>query len=208
MTLLGKLHGRFVFGRRIQRLCRALAQAIPQNIKLIDVGCGDGSLDLLLLQQRPDLRVEGIDVLVREKTAVPVTPFDGEHIPYADDSFDAALFVDVLHHTADPAALLAEAARVSRRWIIIKDHNQDGWLARQRLTFMDYVGNAHFGVALPNNYWSRARWQQEWAQRGLNVAMMQEDLGLYPWPADLMFGQGLHFVAVLEIVRKPTGVRA
>lgn len=38
----------------------------------------------------------------------------GERLPYADDAFDAVVCVDVLEHVTDPAAVLAEVARVLR----------------------------------------------------------------------------------------------
>lgn len=48
---------------------------------------------------------------------------DGGRIPCPDAAFDAVLCCDVLHHTADPAALLAEAARVLRRGgrLVVRD---------------------------------------------------------------------------------------
>src|ERR1035441_8995433 len=121
MTLLNRLHGDFVFKRRIERLAFWLASIIPQNASVLDIGAGDGSLDSLLLKRRPDIGIEGIDVLVRPDTAIPVQKFDGRHIPFPDRSWDIALFVDVLHHAGNAADLLAEATRVSRA-VIIKDH--------------------------------------------------------------------------------------
>jgi hypothetical protein len=63
---------------------------------------------------------------------------------------------------------------------------------------MDDAGNARFGVRLPYHYWSREQWQQAWRELGMRAAAVNEDLGLYGWPVDLVFGRGLHFVAVLE----------
>ncbi len=50
-----------------------------------------------------------------------------------------------------PARLLAEAKRVSRGGIVIKDHFREGVLADATLRFMDWVGNAQHGVVLPYN---------------------------------------------------------
>ena len=77
------------------------------------------------------------------------------------------MFIDVLHHTSDPRVLQREAARVSRRWIIIKDHARTGLGAGPTLRFMDWVGNARYGVALPYNYWRESQWNQAFA--GLNL---------------------------------------
>ena len=153
MNLLGNIHEHYVFHRRIRVLAQYIAELIPQNARLLDVGCGDGQIDLLLSRLRPDLGIEGIDVLVRPVTHIPVTAFDGQSIPFADRSFDVVMFIDVLHHTDNPSTLLAEARRVARQVVILKDHCRDGFLAGPTLRFMDWVGNARHGVVLPYIVW-------------------------------------------------------
>src|SRR5436305_2456254 len=138
MHLIGRAHQRAVQTRRVQRLAERLASVVPARGTVLDVGCGDGGVARTLLDQRPDLEVTGIDVLVRPHTLIPVAPFDGTTIPYPDDSFDEVMFVDVLHHTDDPAVLVAEAARVARRGIVIKDHLVAGIAATRTLRFMDW----------------------------------------------------------------------
>jgi SAM-dependent methyltransferase len=197
MTLIGKAHSGLVFGRRVRVLTEHLCRALPQGARVLDVGCGDGTLDALVLEARPDVSILGIDVLVRPDTRIPVAQFDGSLIPYDDRSFDAVLFVDVLHHTHDPVALMREAVRVSRHCLVIKDHARDGFLAGPTLRFMDWVGNAHHGVVLPYNYWSDAQWREAFERLDLAVEQWVPDVGLYPWPASLIFDRGLHFVARL-----------
>src|SRR3954471_11775238 len=160
MTLLDRIHGSFVYNRRVDRLCRHLTAVLPARGRVLDIGCGDGLLSSMIMEDRPELEIIGIDVLLRPTTHIPVTEFDGTHVPFADGSVDVAMFVDVLHHTTDPMILLREAARVARRAIVIKDHTADGVLAQSTLRFMDEVGNARHGVALPYNYWPRARWME------------------------------------------------
>ncbi|WP_270937990.1 class I SAM-dependent methyltransferase [Falsiroseomonas oryzae] len=198
MGVVARVHGEYVFARRIRVLAESLAPLLPEGGTVLDVGCGDGQIDRLIGLRRPDLRIEGIDVLVRPETHVPVTPFDGRRIPFPDRSFDAVMFVDVLHHTDDPLVLLAEAARVTRGSIVIKDHCRDGLLAGPTLRFMDWVGNARHGVALPYNYWPERRWRDAFGTLGLRIARWEGRVDLYPWPASLVFGRGLHFVARLE----------
>jgi SAM-dependent methyltransferase len=198
MSLLGKVHETRIFPRRVERLAELLATAIPPDNAILDVGCGDGLVDSLLLARRPDLRVEGTDVLLRPHSAIPVRQFDS-HLPYADRSFDTVLFVDVLHHTSDPMVLLREAVRVTRKSLVIKDHLREGLLAGMRLRFMDYVGNAHHGVGLPYNYWRAKQWERARHTLDLRRSAETRDLHLYPGAADYFFGAGLHFLARFEV---------
>jgi hypothetical protein len=53
-------------------------------------------------------------------------------------------------------------------------------------------------VVLPYTYWSGREWARAFNQLHLTVETRRETLGLYPWPASLIFERGLHFVARLR----------
>jgi len=197
-NLIDTLHTTLVFGRRVRTLAAALGEMVPSGSEVLDVGCGDGQISAQLANSGKGLSVRGIDVLIRPNCYIPVTQFDGNNIPFDDASFDLVIFVDVLHHTEDPAALLAEAKRVSRRYLLLKDHFRTGAIGNKTLRLMDWFGNAHHGVVLPYNYLSEPEWNQAYQRLGLKVVEIKRKLGLYPFPADLLFGRGLHFVALLE----------
>jgi SAM-dependent methyltransferase len=200
MGLADSLHQRLVAQRRVQVLAKHVASLIPAGARVLDVGCGDGILDCLVSEHRPDVSIQGIEVLVRPTTRVPVRKFDGFHIPYPDASFDAVMLIDVLHHTIDPFVILREARRVAHT-ILIKDHFRDGLLADATLRFMDWFGNARHGVALPYNYWSKAQWEAAFTRMHLQVHELKAHLGLYPPPASWIFERRLHFVARLRQTR-------
>jgi hypothetical protein len=63
---------------------------------------------------------------------------------------------------------------------------------------MDWVANRRHGIALPYNYWPRARWYEAFDALGVRVTFWNTELGLYK-PAGLLFGRGLHFIARLEM---------
>ena len=196
-SIVSAVHERIVFGRRTRVLAERLCKSLVGLSNVLDVGCGDGTIASLIGATVPGLSLRGIDVLVRPATKIPVEPFDGKHLALPDASVDAVMFIDVLHHTADPMVLLREANRVARRLILIKDHTMDGPLAYSALRFMDWVGNAQHGVALPYNYWTERRWREAFATLGMAITHWDSRLGLYPFPASLVFERGLHFIAAL-----------
>jgi SAM-dependent methyltransferase len=187
-------HQQYIYERRVRRLVEEITSRLPRAARVLDVGCGDGLLASLLAMQRDDIIIEGIDVLVRPGSHIPVTSFDGTHIPFGANSFDVVTCIDVLHHTSDPMILLREFARVSPV-VIIKDHLRNGVLAEATLRLMDFVGNARHGVNLPYNYWSRSEWNAAFSALGWSHDEWDEELRLYaPW-LDWWFGRSLHYVA-------------
>lgn len=190
---------KYVFPRRNAILKKYLAELIPPDAQVLDVGCGDGQLAYSISQNRRDIQIRGIDTLMRKRTAMPIEVFDGEKIPHEDGSFDAVLLIDVLHHTEDPMTLLKEVKRVARRVIIIKDHMCTGLFAETTLRFMDFVGNARYDVPLEYNYWTKQKWLAVFDSLDLAVGKLIADLGIYPLPADWIFGRSLQFIVQLDV---------
>jgi ubiquinone/menaquinone biosynthesis C-methylase UbiE len=91
--------------------------SMPENPKILDIGCGTGGL-LRELDSRGE--TYGIDITMealrfaREKTAAPLTMGSAMELPFRDNSFDLALCCDMLYHrdVKDVTAALKEAARV------------------------------------------------------------------------------------------------
>ncbi|HEY9218255.1 MAG TPA: class I SAM-dependent methyltransferase, partial [Phenylobacterium sp.] len=170
----------------------------PQGARVLDIGCGSGDIAAAIMARRPDVAIQGVDVFVRPETRIPVAGYDGKTLPYADQTFDVAMMVDVLHHTDDPAAVMAEAKRVAKQGVLIKDHFRDGLLAGPTLRFMDWVGNAPHGVRLPYNYLSGEEWRAIWSKLSLAPSNLRDKLGIYPAPFSWVFDRGLHFVTLLR----------
>jgi SAM-dependent methyltransferase len=191
------LHERYIKQRRVRALATSIASVIPSNVTVLDVGCGDGQLAQEIIRQRPDLAIRGLEISRRDNPPIPVSVFDGIQLPFPDANFDVVLFSDVLHHTHHAEGLLREARRVARDAIVIKDHCADGLLAWPTLRFMDRVGNARFGVALPHVYLRWAEWQQMFARLGMSPVFVERRIGLYPPPLSWLFERSLHFVARL-----------
>jgi SAM-dependent methyltransferase len=196
------LHEGYIKQRRVRALAASVTTVIPPDATVLDVGCGDGSLAEEIVRQRPDVTIQGLEVSERANARIPVRVFDGIHLPCRDEEFNVVLFADVLHHTPHASALVREARRVARDAIVIKDHCADGFLARRTLRFMDRVGNARFGVALPHLYLRWTEWQQMFDRLGVSVVSLERRIGLYPPPLNWVFERSLHFVARLARARR------
>jgi len=198
MKWIDALHNARVHQRRTRILAETAAGMLPANLRILDVGCGDGLFAALLSGLRPDLKVEGAEVLPRAGCRIPVVAFDGNDLPFPAGSFGACLLIDVLHHTLSPAELLAEASRVGSGLVLIKDHLREGFAARACLRFMDEVGNRRHGIALPFNYLNSDDWRRVFADSGVGAVERDPLSGLYPFPANLVFGRRLNFMALLK----------
>lgn len=205
MSLSGYFHKKMIYSRRMDRLSNLLADRIKRlendlngRISVLDLGCGDGKIDSLIIKKLPSVQIEGIDVLVRDETYINVSKYDGEHIPFTDGSYDTVMAVDVLHHTDSPEQIFKEICRVSGRYIIIKDHFCTGLMSYIKLRVMDYVGNAHYHVRLPYKYLADEQWRYMYSQNKLRLLQIDTDLHLYKGLLHLLFDQKLHFIAILE----------
>jgi len=110
-------------------------------------------------------------------------------------------FVDVLHHTQDPAILLREAARVSRSFVLLKNHLDENFIDDATLRYMDWAGNRPYGDVLTYNYKSRDQWAEHFSRCGLAEPSWTTEVPLYAWPFNLLVGRGLHFVSLLRIMK-------
>jgi SAM-dependent methyltransferase len=93
---------------------RFVLDRLPDAGKVLEIGCGAGKVLRTAHAHKPRLELFGTDVT---DPHVPATEFqfvraDATRLPFPDASMDRVLVVDVLEHVPDPAALLAEAARV------------------------------------------------------------------------------------------------
>ena len=105
-----------------------------RDLRVLDIGCGNGGLHRFLLSAAPAVRLTGIEVAAgfveTARTANPTVQYDlydGQALPYRDAAFDAAFTVCVLHHVP-PArwpAFVAELRRVVRPggMVAVFEHN-------------------------------------------------------------------------------------
>jgi SAM-dependent methyltransferase len=193
----GLAHDAFVYQRRIRAVAAAFAPLLSEGF-VLDVGCGNGELGLLLGSMREDVEVFGLEVVRRPAFSIPAVIYDGGHFPYQTDSFSCVVLADMLHHAEDPKQLLAEALRVGRDGIVIKDHFYRTGFDRLLLRILDWGGNAPHGVAMRYTYFSRESWEELLAQLPLLEAYRVEEVdGQYPGILQRWIGRKIQFVSKL-----------
>jgi SAM-dependent methyltransferase len=165
---------------------------------VLDIGCGDGTIARLIADSRPDISIEGVETSPRANCQIRCMSYDGQKLPFQNQSFDVCLLVDVLHHTDNIAGVLGEASRVSRCFLLIKDHLSENALDYLTLKVMDWCGNIHHTVRTPFTYQSHRAWKQHFTNCNLIASSWTTRVPLYAFPVSLLAGRGLHFVSLLQ----------
>ncbi|TKA62903.1 hypothetical protein B0A49_11171 [Cryomyces minteri] len=117
--------------------CAYLLPHLKPTDKILDIGCGPGTISVDLASHVPHGSVTGLDTspAVLEQARqhaherrVPNVEFglgDIFKLPYADDTFDIVHAHQVLQHVPAPVAALAEMRRVTRRGGLVAARESD-----------------------------------------------------------------------------------
>ena len=121
--------------------------------KVLEIGCGGGSMTRAVKAYRPDLDVHGCDISTQaikfaqsRNGGAEFRVGDTYNLPYGSDEFAAILMFDVLEHLEMPEASLAEIYRVLKPGGLFHLYvpceggylslasilNQLGWMAKER----------------------------------------------------------------------------
>jgi SAM-dependent methyltransferase len=137
--------GQLVPGRSWAAWARAIGMLLPP-LRVADVGCGEGYLTVetarwaahvVAVDRSPEVlaRAQALGAR-RGVTNITWRVGEIEQVPLADASVDVVLLSQALHHAADPAQALAEAARIlvpGGRVLILDLRRHDQAWVRDRL---------------------------------------------------------------------------
>ncbi|PJA12350.1 SAM-dependent methyltransferase [Candidatus Dojkabacteria bacterium CG_4_9_14_3_um_filter_150_Dojkabacteria_WS6_41_13] len=140
---------------------------INKNEKLLDIGSGSGDVSFVLKQN--DYNVTPLDVVdFHGPRLIETTIYDGKNIPFANNSFDKALLLMVMHHTPDPELILNEGLRVAKELIVIETSYVTKF-ERFYTIVTDTIGNLRFD-AFWNSYKTDYEWKQLFNAKNLTVS--------------------------------------
>ncbi len=126
--LLGDLSAQYAIPRYVQLFMDTFGES--DGLRLLEVGAGNGEVPLQIRDLAPacvgrywvtELFREGTRWL--DKQGLSACAADAQRIPFADNSFDAAISFDVLHHVSDPYLMAKEMVRVSRGRLLLVESN-------------------------------------------------------------------------------------
>ena len=199
-TLLRTFH-KPIYDHRQQVLVKLISPHLQPGARVLDIGCGFGQLGRALMDASNDhVRVEGLESVKRGNELIPITAYEGTRVPFPDDTFDAVILADVLHHDHDQERLLREAARVSRNLVIIKDHVRNGLLAQQRISFLDWAANAGYNVPCLYKYHSLQEWRALVGKFSSAKVEERTSIDVYPPVFNEFLGKGLHYFVVFRVI--------
>jgi len=125
-------YGGYRYDGRWNVVARQLIEhyALPDNARILDVGCGRGFLLYEFTRLLPGCTVAGFDIseyglaTAKEEVRPHLFRHDArEPVPFADGAFDLVLSVNALHNlpVQDVAAALTEMQRVGRnRYLVVE----------------------------------------------------------------------------------------
>jgi SAM-dependent methyltransferase len=108
--------------------------ALPEGLRWLDVGCGNGAFTELFAEKSAPASIAGIDpseymlAFARTRASLGKADLrqgDAMALPFADNSFDIAIMPLVIFFVPDPAKGVAEMARVVRPGGIVAAYSWD-----------------------------------------------------------------------------------
>ena len=158
------------------RTVKILKEYKGSDAKLLDLGCGIGLSFSILAQEFPNCvgcdseekAVIATKVILKTlNLKVPVVNYDGERLPFSNNTFDIVTCIEVIEHAKDPDLLLKEIERVLKPDGFLHITTANKWWPYEphfKLLFLSYLpeklanlyvrlsgkGEGYDGIKLPS----------------------------------------------------------
>ena len=148
-----------------QRMMRGFLRTLDEMLdglcpeRVLEVGVGEGEVMTRLRERFPEAALIGLDLpdpeLASDWRSADMSCLfaDGTALPFADDTFDLVLAIEVLEHVPGPDAALRELSRVCSDRLIASVPFEPIWRAGNlvRRRYVRQLGNTPGHV----NHWTR-----------------------------------------------------
>ena len=135
---------------------KVIADLLPYNIRVLDVGCGDGSL-MNFLKEEKNIEVRGLELnqdnvqqCIRKGLPVIQGNAETELHQFPDQSFDYVILSQTLQAFYEPEQVLKNLLRIGRS-VIVSIPNFGYWKVRIKLLFF---GEMPVTKTLPNTWYN------------------------------------------------------
>ena len=141
---------------KMKKEFKVIADLLPDNTRVLDVGCGDGSLMNLLVKEKnieaSGLELEKQNVQECIYKGLPVIQGDAETELYQfpDQSFDYVVLSQTLQAFYNPDKVLKELLRIGKS-VVVSIPNFGYWKVRTSLLFF---GKMPVTKTLPNSWYN------------------------------------------------------
>jgi methionine biosynthesis protein MetW len=132
-----------------------VAELVAPGSRVLDVGCGDGELLRLLVEERNidgrgiELSQQGVNDCVAKGLSVIQGDADADLVDYPNDAFDYVILSQTLQATRQPRAVLEHLLRIGRR-AIVSVPNFGHWRVRAQLALL---GRMPVTKGLPHSWY-------------------------------------------------------
>lgn len=117
-------------------------------------------------------------------------------------TYDFTIISDVLHHIGvdknDKIINILQNLKKKSNYIIIKDHFEDTFFARQILRFMDFIGNYYNNVSIPKKYFKKNDFEKILKNNNFKIVKKIVDTKVYSKKFLFFSNPKLHFVYLIK----------
>ena len=141
---------------KMKKEFKVIADLLPKNIRVLDVGCGDGSLMSLLNEEKHievrglELNQENVQECIHKGLPVIQGNAETELHQFPDKSFDYVVLSQTLQAFYEPEKVLRNLLRIGKS-VVISIPNFGFWKVRIKLLFF---GEMPITKTLPNTWYN------------------------------------------------------
>lgn len=152
---------------REEKIIERIFPFLKSSQKVIDIGCGKGEVTKLLRENGKKVTAVDVNSFKYPRVISDVILYDGQKLPFSDNSFDTALLITVMHHTQNPSIVFKEAVRVGKEIVVIETTFRNLWQKIYTL-LVDSIVNLQLRF-YKNSYKSDSDWRKLFKDNGFKV---------------------------------------